>query len=206
MKQPQADIILNKVLKKLKVENEKPGEKFKYVYKIFPLLDDLNKEEKFSVATTGTISERICSWALSAALPNGYFRLSSNDDKWLGDFCLLGTPFNIVISVKSYKVKERLLVSGSGSLLVPTIGWGLMDDPSEFRFERLKNYLYRGFIAIYMPKDTLAKIENESKTLLNTHKKQFIRPIENLVKDIKSCSEKKIFGEKKLTVVNPRKF
>ena len=125
------------------------------------------------------------------ALPGGYFRLTSNDDKWLGDYCLLGTPFNIVISVKSYKVKERLLVSGSGSLLVPTIGWGLMDDPNEFKYERLKNYLYRGFIAIYMPKYTLDKIEKDSKALLNTHKQKFIRPIEDLVKDIKSASKVK---------------
>ena len=80
---------------------------------------------------------------------------------------MLGTPFNAVISVKSYKVKERLLVSGSGSLLVPTIGWGFMNDPNEFKYERLKNYLYRGFIAIYMPKETLDKSEKNSKNLLN---------------------------------------
>ena len=146
MPQTKADKILNIVLKKLDIENSSPGEKFKKIYQIFPELDKLNKTETFSVSTTGTITERICEWALMDALPSGYFRLTSNADKWLGDYCMLGTPFNIVISVKSYKVKERLLVSGSGSLLVPTVGWGFMDDPNEFKYERLKNYLYRGFI------------------------------------------------------------
>ena len=65
----------------------------------------------------------------------------------------------LLYQLKSYKAKERLLVSGSGSLLVPTIGWGLFDDPNLWKYERLKNYLYRGFIAIYMPKDTLKKLK-----------------------------------------------
>ena len=206
MAETKADKILDKVLQNLDIQTSTPGEKFKKIYQIFPELDKLNKQETFSVSTTGTITERICEWGLIDALPSGYFRLTSNDDKWLGDYCILGTPFNIVISVKSYKVKERLLVSGPGSLLVPTIGWGFMDDPNEFKYERLKNYLYRGFIAIYMPNFTLDKIEEKSKSLENTHKQKFIRPIENLVDDIKNASSIKPFGEKKLTVVDPRKF
>jgi len=202
----KADQILNKVLTDLKIKDKKPGEKFEHIYKLFPELNKLNETDKFSVSTTGTITERVCGWALEAAIPDGHFRLTSNDDKWLGDYCLLGTPFNAVISVKSYKVKERLLVSGSGSLLVPTIGWGFMNDPNEFRYERLKNYLYRGFIAIYLPKDTLLKTEKNSKELLNTHKNLFLRPIEDLVKDIKNCSLKKKMGDKSITVVDPKKF
>ena len=81
-----------------------------------------------------------------------------------------------------------------------------MDDPNEFKYERLKNYLYRGFIAIYMPKYTYDKIEENSKKLENTHKKKFIRPIERLVNDIKQASIPKTFGEKKLTVVDPKNF
>ena len=173
---------------------------------MFPVLDRINNEGKFNVKSTGTITERVCEWGLHAALPNGYFGLTKRDEKWLGDFCLLGTPFNIVISVKSYKVKERLLVSGSGSLLVPTIGWGFMDDPNEFKHKRLQNYLYRGFIAIYMPKDTLKETEELSKELLNTHKRKFLRPIENLIKDIKGASKVKKFGSKTIVVVDPKIF
>jgi len=202
----KADEILGKVLTELNLINASPEEKFQNVYNMFPILDRLNQQDTFSVSTTGTITERVCAWALDAALPSGYFRLTSNDDKWLGDYCLLGTPFNIVISVKSYKVKERLLVSGSGSLLVPTIGWGFMDDPDEFKFKRLKNYLYRGFIAIYMPKNTLEQTEENSRNLENTHKQKFLRPIENLVSDIKSSSITKEFGPTKITVVDPKIF
>ena len=64
MPETKADIILNKVLKDLNIEKKSPGEKFKHVYKMFPKLDELNQEEKFSVSTTGTITERICEWAL----------------------------------------------------------------------------------------------------------------------------------------------
>lgn len=202
----KADEILEKVLAELNLVGASPEEKFQNVYNMFPILDRLNQEDTFSVSTTGTITERVCAWALDAALPSGYFRLTSNDDKWLGDYCLLGTPFNIVISVKSYKVKERLLVSGSGSLLVPTIGWGFMNEPDEFKFKRLKNYLYRGFIAIYMPKKTLEQTEEDSRRLENTHKQKFLRPIEDLVSDIKSSSVTKEFGSSSITVVDPKIF
>ena len=202
----KADKLLQRALQQLKIENKSSEEKFNNIYKLMPVLDSFNKEELFSVSTTGTISERICGWALDAALPDGYFRNTSNEDKWLGDYIMLGAPFNVVISVKSYKAKERLLVSGSGSLLVPTIGWGLFDDPTEFKLERLKNYLYRGFIAIYMPKSTLKLLDSDSKKLENTHKEIFIRPIENLISDIRKSKIKKKFGKTSIEVVNPKKF
>ena len=202
----KADKLLQRALQQLKIENKSSEEKFNNIYKLMPVLDSFNKEEVFSVSTTGTISERICGWALDAALPDGYFRNTSNEDKWLGDYIMLGAPFNVVISVKSYKAKERLLVSGSGSLLVPTIGWGLFDDPAEFKLERLKNYLYRGFIAIYMPKSTLKLLDSGSKKLENTHKEIFIRPIENLISDIRKSKIKKKFGKTSIEVVNPKIF
>ena len=68
--------------------------------------------------------------------------------KWLGDFVLLGYPLNIIISVKSFTAKERLLVSGTGSTLTPTIGFGLFKNPSEFKSSRLHSYILRGFLAI----------------------------------------------------------
>ena len=202
----KADKLLKKALQQLKIEGKSSEKKFNNIYQLMSELDNLNKVERFSEATTGTISERICGWALDAALPDGYFRNTSNENKWLGDYILLGAPFNVVISVKSYKAKERLLVSGSGSLLVPTIGWGLFDDPNEWKYERLKNYLYRGFIAIYMPKDTLKKLKNDSRKLENTHKKIFLRPIESLVTDIRKSKVKKKFGKASIEVVNPKIF
>ena len=46
----------------------------------------------------------------------------------------------------------------------------------------------------------------ETKALLNTHKQKFIRPIEDLVKDIKNASQKKKFGDRNLSVVDPKIF
>ena len=81
-----------------------------------------------------------------------------------------------------------------------------MDDPNEFKYERLQSYLYRGFIAIYMPNFTLQKVENKSLALENVHKRKFLRPIENLVNDIKNAIEEKKFGQSVMLAVNPRKF
>ena len=71
----------------------------------------------------------------------------------------MGSPFNLFVSVKSYKAKERLIVSGTGQNAAPVVGYGLFDDPSEWSPDRVKQYKQRGFVAIYMPKslyDTLA--------------------------------------------------
>ena len=56
----------------------------------------------------------------------------ARDWKWMGDFYVRGEPFNTIVTVKSFKAKERLLSSGTGNLLSPTIGFGLFDDPAEW--------------------------------------------------------------------------
>ena len=57
-----------------------------------------------------------------------------------------------------------------------------------------------------MPKETLNKTEKNSKDLVNTHKNKFLRPIEDLVKDIRNSSLKKKLGDKTLTVIDPKNF
>jgi hypothetical protein len=57
-----------------------------------------------------------------------------------------------------------------------------------------------------MPNFTLQKVENESLALENVHKRKFLRPIENLVNDIKNAIEEKKFGQSIMLAVNPRKF
>ena len=102
----KADKLLQRALQQLKIENTSSEDKFNNIYKLMPVLDSFNKEELFSVSTTGTISERICGWALDAALPDGYFRNTSNEDKWLGDYIMLGAPFNVVNLLKVTKPKK----------------------------------------------------------------------------------------------------
>ena len=79
------------------------------------------------------------------------YSINRRDTVWIGDFAIMGSPFNLFISVKSYKAKERLIVSGTGQNAAPVVGYGLFDDPSEWSPDRVKQYKQRGFIAIYMP-------------------------------------------------------
>ena len=79
MPDSKADEILTSVLKELKIINSTPKEKFNNIYKILPKLEERNKSKTLEVSTTGTISERICEWALQSSIPEGYFRLTSND-------------------------------------------------------------------------------------------------------------------------------
>jgi len=102
------------------------------------------------VSVTGKVTELICEIALQAAAPGRYDRLPKTWD-WVGDFAIIGSPFNLFVSVKSYKAKERLIVSGMGQNAAPVIGYGLFDDPSEWSPDRVKQYKQRGFVAIYMP-------------------------------------------------------
>lgn len=122
------------------------------------LVTDAEKNEiSVDVSVTGKVTEMLCKIGLDAAAPGRYDVLPERWN-WIGDFAILGTPFNLFISVKSYKAKERLIVSGTGQNAAPVIGWGLFDDPSEWSPERVKQYKQRGFVAIYMPKSTYTSL------------------------------------------------
>ena len=115
-------------------------------------LDQINNSlpKPMNVKTTGTINERLVQLALEGFAPSAWYELKDKKYQWLGDFALQGYPLSVIISVKSFKAKERLLVSGTGSLHAPTVGWGRFDDPKEFSTSRLEAYLFRGFLCIYV--------------------------------------------------------
>lgn len=115
------------------------------------------------VSVTGKVTELICNIALQAVVPARYDKLPKTWD-WVGDFAILGSPFNLFISVKSYKAKERLIVSGMGQNAAPVIGYGLFDDPKEWSPDRVKQYKQRGFIAIYMPAPLYNVLESMNST------------------------------------------
>jgi hypothetical protein len=76
--------------------------------------------------------------------------------KLYGDILVPCAPHNLLISVKSEKARERFVVSGNR---LESVGFGFFDDPSEFWTSSRMNLLKRwGFVAIYMPTDTLAAI------------------------------------------------
>ena len=182
----QADQILNKVYSELKISDSSYEEKYKNINKIVNALRKINQKETINVKTTGTISERLCELALKTAV-TGFYETLGSDWKWIGDFSILGNPFNLVISVKSFKAKERLMSSGTGHILSPTVGWGLFDDLSEWTESRVKGYVFRAFIAIYMPKDLYDKLSYDTKEIKNINGKQFIRTVDSFIDDIRTA-------------------
>lgn len=118
------------------------------------------------------------------------------DWKWLGDVLLPGHPFDVIVSVKSFRARERLLASGSGSLLAPTIGWGLFEDPKEWSANRLQSYLYRGFVAIYMPSSTFDDLLPDAGSVENINGNRLLRKLHEFPGDLgkATCLKGKLKG------------
>ncbi len=150
-------------------------------------LQQVNAQNPIPAATTGNISERLCRFGLEAGVagPNGgAFDRMPDYWKWVGDFYLLGEPFNIIVSVKSFAARERLLASGSGNLLSPTVGWGLFNQPAEFSYDRLVSYAYRGFNAIYAPAALIQALPANVMAFTNINGNPLMRDLAALVGDI----------------------
>lgn len=183
----QADIILSKVYNYLNLDNQNDETKYGQIDNIVQRLYLKNQQASIDAKTTGTISERLCELALRARV-SGFYRRVTDKWNWMADFSVLGNPFNLLISVKSFKAKERLLVSGSGNILSPTVGWGLFDDPAEWTERRTRLYLFRAFVAIYMPAQLYNQIAPASKTINNINGKPFLRKIDDFMNDLAAAT------------------
>jgi hypothetical protein len=180
-----ADQILRRVFTRLRIAGHSDAGKYRRLDRIVLALAAINRRAGgLSVATTGTITERLCELAVRACLPDNYYRLGPGWE-WLGDFVIQGYPLNIIVSVKSFKARERLLVSGTGSPLVPAIGFGLFNDPAEFAPARLKAYLMRAFVAIYLPRPTYRRLPIASRRMTNPNGRPLVRPAARLVRDLR---------------------
>lgn len=189
-----ADTLLDDAFKALSLTGKSATLKYASITNIVAHLHTVNAIKTIAVGTTGTISERLCALGLEQVKesnPEFQYRRFGEDWQWIGDLLVPGHPYDLSISVKSYKAKERLLASGTGSLLTPTIGWGLFDDVDEWSPERTKSYLYRGFIAIYMPANTLAKLQTQSRKITNINGNAFLRNLTTFPTDIANAIIKK---------------
>ena len=180
----QADILIDNVLLKLNLSRKDPANCYNNLSLINDELDKINTQKTIDTKTTGTINERLVKFALDGFVKDSWYPLTFKKFQWLGDFGVFGYPVNAIISVKSFTAKERLLASGTGSFLAPTIGWGRFNDEKEFSYKRMRNYEYRGFLAIYMPEQTIQKLTDEAKNVLNFNKKPLIRDIKNFGADL----------------------
>lgn len=203
----KADELLKIALNNVGVDADAlPSVKYANVYAVIAELAEINNAETIAVGTTGTITDRICGWALDSVGGDFYYRLTSNNTKWLGDYALLGYPLNVIVSVKSFKAKERLLMSGTGSQLVPTIGYGLFDDANEFSADRLISYRMRGFLALYMPTPTIAKLNQAALDFKNWNGSSLIRSIEEFPLDIEKSKLRVQLGGVWRDFINPIKL
>lgn len=183
-----ADEILAEVFRDLGLTTDE--ERYAGIYEVIDALRILNAAKTISSGTTGTISERLAEMGLRLSAEGSFVRTTAKAWSWAGDFALFGVPFNTLISVKSFKAKERLLVSGSGSQLAPTIGWGLFDDAKEFHHvDRLRAYKLRGFTSIYMPRLLHGVLPAECQNFKNINEKPFLRLIEHFPRDIDDVLE-----------------
>lgn len=183
----EADRILSQVYSTLGINTASNEIKYGRINQIVQVLARINLASTINPKTTGTISERLCELALVSTVPSTFKRIS-DEWNWMADFSILGHPFNLLVSVKSFKAKERLLVSGSGNNLSPTVGWGLFNDSDEWTPDRTKIYLFRSFIAIYMPSTLYSSVSRTSKAINNINAKPFLRKIDDFMVDIQSTT------------------
>lgn len=184
----QTDKILNEVFTKLNLVNKSDGDKYSNLDTIIEELRLINSQTPINGKTTGTITERLCELAIRSQMRDNYSRMPQ-EWQWLADYSLYGMPFNVIVSVKSFKVKERLIASGSGSLLTPTIAWTLADDYTEFCESRARSYVYAGFIAIYLPNNTLNKVTSNSRSVMNINGKPLLRDVSDFMSDISNSKK-----------------
>ncbi len=196
-----ADKILKEVYEELEIDDLDEEGKYSRIVDIVDELERRNKYNSFNVKTTGTISERLCELGLEASVPVLYGHLNK-DWKWVGDFYLKGQPFNVIISVKSFTAKERLLASGSGNLLSPTIAFGLFNDVDEWTYNRVLSYMFRGFFSIYMPDAMLESLGQKSKDINNILGRPFLRGISTFTDDLRNAA----VGKGKHTFIDPKRL
>ncbi|HMH16186.1 MAG TPA: hypothetical protein VK578_24025 [Edaphobacter sp.] len=186
----QAANLINQAVAALGYAGLTPAELYSNVDNIVQYLNtEVHAIAPIAVGTTGAILETLCRYGLDAAVEGTPATVSRMPQqwKWVGDFSIPGDPFNLVISCKSFKAKERLLASGSGSALSPTIGWGAFNDPREFNSARLASYAYRGFVAIYMPEATRNALTEQALAFTNINGRPFIRPHLAMIADIQAA-------------------
>jgi hypothetical protein len=132
------------------------------------------------------IVERFAAMGLASVMEDSNFHPFAKNEEWIGDFSVRAYPLSAVVSCKSFTAKERLLVSGLGIELVPTIGFGWFVNPSEFKQVRCQSYLLRGFSSIYMPKKTHSSVAASGRSVVNHNGRLFLRDILDYPQDLKN--------------------
>lgn len=181
---------INAALAALNLVGSPPDIIYAHVDQIVAHLENINAANPIPGVVTGNISERLCRYGLQTAVSGANAGTVSRMPrvwKWIGDFYVQGDPFNLIISVKSFAARERLLASGTGNLLSPTVAWGLFNEPDEFTYDRMLSYAYRAFIAIYAPSALLAALPQNVLGFTNVNGTPMLRALHDFPGQIQAA-------------------
>jgi len=192
----QSDLIFNEILIRSGMDGKTAQEQYKHLYDLLDARNSITAEINAAglnedISLIGSVTEKICGIGIKSVCNDQRYSVLPKHWKWLGDFAITGIPFNLYISVKSYSAKERLIVSGTGQIAAPVVGYGLFKDIKEWSPSRVDQYKHRGFIAIYMPKDLFQSLSVKSgkghpvTNTKNIYGNPFLRDIANLPSDLK---------------------
>ncbi|TCL60537.1 hypothetical protein EDD76_102235 [Kineothrix alysoides] len=192
----QTDLIFKEMLLRSGQDSTPPSVQYEHLYDILNARNSITDEIasaglKEDVSLIGSLTEKICEIGIKAVCDETRYSQLPKNWKWLGDFAVTGLPFNLYISVKSYYAKERLIVSGTGQMAAPVVGFGLFKDIAEWNPSRVSQYKHRGFVAIYIPHDIYDALSSKTgkghpvTNVKNIYDKPFLRDIANFSKDLK---------------------
>lgn len=192
----QTDLIFNEILFRSGMSGRTPEEQYEHLYDLLAARNSITTDIAAAglnedSSLIGSITEKICEIGIKSVCNNQRYSSLPKNWKWLGDFAITGLPFNLYISVKSYYAKERLIVSGTGQLAAPVVGYGLFKDITEWSPSRVNQYKHRSFVAIYIPQDLYNALsiktgKNQPVTdIKNIYGSPFLRDIAYLADDLK---------------------
>ncbi len=141
------------------------------------------------VSVAGSINEKLLvRCLLERGLTENDFRQTGTESE--GDIVIhskAANRSNLGIEVKSYHARERLL-RGLKDVDRPKVGAGYFVDYSEFNAQRTRLLLQTNAGAIYIPSDTLAKIDPASLAMTTNDTiafgSRFYRPLERFASDM----------------------
>lgn len=144
------------------------------------------------VSIAGGLNELLLVRAMSNAgmKVNDDFKRTGKDSK--GDILIYSKSDErdkLSVEVKSYHARERLL-RGLRDIPVPKVGVGYFKDPAEFNPTRTRTLLQAQPAAIYMPRETLDQLPDESRAIRTVERVAFesslYRPLEQFVTDMQA--------------------
>lgn len=197
----QTELVFSEMLIRSGQISNPPEEQYKHIYDILEARNSITADIAAAgltedVSLIGSLTEKLCEIGIKAICGGDRYSQLPKNWKWLGDFAIIGLPFNLYISVKSYYAKERLIVSGTGQMAAPVIGYGLFKDIKEWGPSRVIQYKHRGFVAIYIPYELYLALSSKSgkghpvTDIKNIYDKPFLRDIANFSEDLKKIVTK----------------